>query len=80
MKNAKDPNNNRFDLSDKTLKEKLRNCKDENELQELMKEAGDMELSDDELDRVSGGIGIDLSPFQNAKKIRIDSRLFQFNP
>ena len=45
-----------FDSLDESLKAKLRNCKDEKELQELFKAAGVTELSADQLEDVSGGI------------------------
>ena len=46
----------RFDSLDESLKEKLRNCKEEKELQDLFKAAGVSELSLEQLEGVSGGI------------------------
>ena len=45
-----------FDSLDESLKAKLRNCKDEKELQETFKAAGVVELSADQLEGISGGI------------------------
>ena len=45
-----------FDSLDESLREKLRNCKDNKELQELCKATGLSELSDDTLEAVSGGV------------------------
>lgn len=45
-----------FDSLDESLKEKLRNCKDQKELQELFKAAGVSELNAEQLEGVSGGI------------------------
>ena len=44
-----------FDFMDEAFKEKLKNCRDEKELQALLKASGMGELSDDQLDAVSGG-------------------------
>ena len=46
----------RFDSLDESLKEKLRNCKEEKELQDLFKASGVSELSLEQLEGVSGGI------------------------
>ena len=46
----------RFDSLDESLKEKLRNCRDQEELQGLFKAAGVSELSLEQLEGVSGGI------------------------
>ena len=46
----------RFDSLDESLKEKLRNCRDQEELQDLFKAAGVSELSLEQLEGVSGGI------------------------
>ena len=46
----------RFDSLDESLKEKLRNCRDQKELQDLFKAAGVAELSLEQLEGVSGGI------------------------
>ena len=46
-----------FDSLDETLKEKLRNCKSDAEMQKVVAEAGLQELSPEMLDGVSGGAG-----------------------
>ena len=46
----------RFDSLDESLKEKLRNCRDQKELQDLFNAAGVSELSLEQLEGVSGGI------------------------
>ena len=43
------------EMIDDTLKEKLKNCKDKAEMRKVIAESG-MELSDDVLDAVSGGL------------------------
>ena len=60
-----------FDQMSDSLKEKLKNCKDEKELRELMKAAGGFELSDEKLDGASGGIDMPELPDE-----RIDCRGF----
>ena len=45
-----------FDSLDESLKEKLRNCKSEAEMQKIISESGLQELSVDMLEGVSGGI------------------------
>ena len=45
-----------FDSLDASLKEKLRNCKNEAELNKVIRESGMQELSMDMLEGVSGGI------------------------
>ena len=51
-----------FDSLDESLRTKLRNCKDEKELQELFKAVGVTELSADQLEGVSGGIDMPVLP------------------
>ena len=45
----------RFDSLDESLKEKLRNCKSDAEMQKIIAEAGLQELSPEMLEGVSGG-------------------------
>ena len=47
--------NKRFDSLDESLKEKLRNCKNETELNKVIRESGLQELSIDMLEGISGG-------------------------
>ena len=44
-----------YDSLDESLKEKLRNCKSETEMQEIIADAGLQELSADMLEGISGG-------------------------
>ena len=44
-----------FDSLDESLKEKLKNCKSDAEIQKVIAEAGLQELSGDMLEGVSGG-------------------------
>ena len=44
-----------FDSLDESVKEKLRNCKSEAEMQKIIAEAGLQELSPEMLEGVSGG-------------------------
>ena len=44
-----------FDSLDESLKEKLRNCKSDAEMQKIIAEAGLQELSPEMLEGVSGG-------------------------
>ena len=46
-----------FDSLDESIKEKLRNCKNEAELNKVIRESGLQELSVDMLEGVSGGGG-----------------------
>ena len=46
-----------FDSLDESIKEKLRNCKNDAEMQKVISEAGLQELSLDVLEGVSGGGG-----------------------
>ena len=50
------------DSLDDSLKEKLRNCKAQKELQDLFKAAGVTELSPEQLEGVSGGIDMPVLP------------------
>ena len=47
----------RFDSLDESLKEKLRNCKSDTEMQKIIASSGMQELSIDILEGVSGGNG-----------------------
>ena len=47
--------NKRFDSLDESLKEKLRNCKNETELNKVIRESGLQELSIEMLEGISGG-------------------------
>ena len=47
--------NKRFDSLDESLKEKLRNCKSEAEMQKVIADSGMQELSMDMLEGISGG-------------------------
>ena len=49
--------NKRFDSLDESLKEKLRNCKSDAEMQKIISDAGLQELSPEMLEGVSGGAG-----------------------
>ena len=46
-----------FDSLDESLKEKLRNCKSDAEMQKIIADAGLRELSPEMLEGVSGGAG-----------------------
>ena len=46
-----------FDSLDESLKEKLRNCKSDAEMQKIIADAGLHELSPEMLEGVSGGAG-----------------------
>ena len=61
----------KFDQMSESIKEKLKNCKDEKELQELLKAGGGTELNDEELDGVAGGIDMPELPDE-----RIDCKGF----
>jgi hypothetical protein len=60
-----------FGSIDESLKEKMRNCKDEKEMQETLKEANMPELSLDMLEGITGGIDMPELPDE-----RIDCRGF----
>ena len=47
----------RFDSLDESMKEKLRNCKSDAEMQKIIASSGMQELSVDMLEGVSGGSG-----------------------
>ena len=46
-----------FDSLDESLKEKLRNCKSDAEMQKIIADAGLQELSPEMLEGISGGAG-----------------------
>ena len=50
-------NKKQFDSLDESLKEKLRNCKSDAEMQKVIADTGMQELSADMLEGVSGGYG-----------------------
>ena len=52
-----------FDSLDESLKEKLRNCKSEAELNKVIRESGLQELSVDMLEGVSGGVSTPCIPY-----------------
>ena len=49
--------NKRFDSLDESLKEKLKNCKNDAEMQKIIANSGMRELSVDMLEGISGGNG-----------------------
>ena len=52
-----------FDSLDESLKDKLRNCKNEAEMQKIIAESGLQELSLEMLEGVSGGVSTPCIPY-----------------